>query len=197
MGLGESRLTLLDDGAGKYSMSSETRPKGIASIVYRGKISEQGNGYYADGRFVPVNYRRETKKGSEAKFTDARFNWNQGKLESSSSEGDKVFELKTGLNDPLSMQLVVMWDLINGNQPSEYSVFDGRKIKTFHVQSGEKEILKTALGDIETIKYTQQQPGKTRSTTFWFAPELNYIPVKVAQTKKGREVGRMELLSLE
>jgi len=40
-------------------------------------------------------------------------------------------------------------------------------------------------------------PGKTRITTFWFAPPLHYLPVRVMQQKDNKEVLRMEIRAVE
>lgn len=43
----------------------------------------------------------------------------------------------------------------------------------------------------------QYTPGKTRMTTFWVAPELQYLPVRITQEKKGKEELRMEIRAVE
>ena len=50
---------------------------------------------------------------------------------------------------------------------------------------------------MKTRRINQYTPGKTRMTTFWVAPELQYLLVRIVQEKNGKEEVRMDLRAVE
>ena len=60
------------------------------------------------------------------------------------------------------------------------------------------ESLQTPLGDIETIKVMNRNAsGGSRETTTWFAPTLDYLPIKIEHRKRGELVARLSLIRLK
>lgn len=99
--------------------------------------------------------------------------------------------------DPLSLNLQVMWDLQRGRVPGEYRLVDETELKSYQIKNEGEETLETPLGKLRAARISQSKPGKTRITTFWFAPELHFLPVRVEQKKDGKEVLRMEVRAID
>ncbi|MFT6639255.1 MAG: hypothetical protein ACJAUZ_000244 [Flavobacteriaceae bacterium] len=60
------------------------------------------------------------------------------------------------------------------------------------------ETLKTRLGDIETVRVINRNAtGGSRETTTWFAPSLDYLPVKIEHRKRGDLVARLSLIRMK
>lgn len=69
-----------------------------------------------------------------------------------------------------------------------------RKHYGFQVQG--EEILELPYGKVKTLKVLTIRQSKKRVTYTWFAPELNYILVRMQQFKEGDEQGDIRLSEL-
>ena len=67
------------------------------------------------------------------------------------------------------------------------------RIKTYQIRNQGEETLSTPLGELRTVRINQYTPGKTRMTTFWVAPDRQFLLVRIAQEKDGKEELRMEI----
>lgn len=61
----------------------------------------------------------------------------------------------------------------------------------------ENQVLSLPYGEVEAIKVGRVRDHNRRQTFFWFAPELNYVMVKMQQFKEGDEQATMSLKSLK
>ena len=61
-------------------------------------------------------------------------------------------ETKNGILDKLLSQFMIMIDLKLGNIPEKYIIADGGKIKEYAFKKIKDEIIKTPLGNFNTIK---------------------------------------------
>jgi hypothetical protein len=189
--IGESIMTLTDDGNGRYSMRSEVRPNALAALVISGYLSERVNGELREGIVYPQNYEQQRSGGRESKLSRLRFDWQQHSLQAQEDGEQVTLPLTAGVVDPLSLHLQVMQDLRRGRTPSQYTLVDDAQLKTYQVRFEGEETLKTPLGNLRTLRFNQSKPGASRVTLLWFAPSLNYLAVQIIQKKKGNEELRM------
>lgn len=88
-------------------------------------------------------------------------------------------------------------DLASGAETFKYRVVDEKGQEDeyrFEVLTTEK--LSLPYGEVEAIKVGRIRDNNRRQTFFWFAPELNYVMVKMQQFKEGDEQATMSLKSL-
>ncbi len=195
--LGEAVMTLAATGATGYRMSTEIRPNGLAALLVSGRLDESVSGEIREGEIWPDQYERRTETPRRTQIVQLRFDWTAGQVQARSDQEQARLQLAPGVLDPLSLNLRVMWDLQRGHLPDRYTLVDETELKTFQVRNEGEETLNTPLGSLRTLRVSHSKPGKTRITTFWFAPEMHYLPVRVAQEKKGKEELRMEIRAVE
>lgn len=195
--IGEAVMTLAAAGPGKYQMSSDVRPNGLVTLLVSGRIDEKASGDIRDGAVLPTVYERRTDTSKKSNTVQLRFDWAAGQIQARNDREQATLPLSSGVLDPLSLNLKVMWDLQRGHLPNQYTLVDKTKLKTYQIQNQGEEALDTPLGKLRTVRVQQSTSGKSRMTTFWFAPELRYLPVRVAQDKEGKEELRMEIRSVE
>ena len=83
-------------------------------------------------------------------------------------------------------------------QNTELPIFDTGRIKAVEFVRTGPETLKTRLGNIETIRVINRNAtGGSRETTTWFAPSLDYLPVKIEHRKRGDLVARLSLIRMK
>jgi hypothetical protein len=195
--VGEAVVTLTATSAGAYRMTSDVRPNGLVTLLASGRIHEQVSGEIHEGAIQPRQYERLLDTGRKSDHMQLRFDWSTGQVQSRHNADQATLPLAPGVMDPLSLQLVVMADLRRGQTPSQYSLVDRNEIKTYQIRNQGREVLETPLGKLNTVLISQYTPGKTRMTTFWVAPDLHYLPVRIMQEKKGKEDLRMEIRAVE
>ena len=195
--LGEAVMILAPSGSAGYRMSTEVRPNGLAALLASGQLDESASGQIREGQVWPDQYERRTETRRRTQTVRLSFDWPAGQVQARSDQDQAQLRLAPGVLDPLSLNLRVMWDLQRGRLPDRYTLVDETELKTFRIRNEGEETLNTPLGVLRTMRVSHSKPGKTRITTFWFAPELHYLPVRVAQEKKGKEELRMEIRSVE
>ena len=98
----------------------------------------------------------------------------------------QIFKRDAHLNN-LTAQIKLQSDLINKAQLLRYAVIRKGKIKLLNYTIMGEEFLKTELGVISTIKLKRIRQTSNRETFLWFAPQWNYLLVKLEQKEKGGE----------
>jgi hypothetical protein len=195
--IGEAVVTLSAAGTDAYRMSSDVRPNGLVALFAAGRIREQASGAIRDGAIRPSQYERLLDTGGKSNHMELRFDWPAGQVQARHNADRATLPLAPGVVDPLSLQLVVMADLRRGRTPGQYSLVEKTQIKTYQIRNQGEETLETPLGSLRAVRINQYTPGKTRMTTFWVAPELQYLLVRIAQEKDGKEDLRLEIRAVE
>lgn len=195
--IGEAVIALTAPDQSTYQMTSKVRPNGLAALLVSGQIDEEVIGEIGDDAPRPIRYERQVKTPKKEQTVRLRFDWAAQRLEASDNERRATLPLSLGVVDPLSLYLQVMWDLQRGRAPSQYTLADETELKAYQIQKEGEETLETTIGRLHTVRISQSKPGKTRITTFWFAPKLDYLPVRVLQQKSGKEILRMEIRAVE
>jgi hypothetical protein len=195
--LGEAVMTLAPNGSAGYRMSTEVRPNGLAALIVSGQLDENVSGEIHEGQLWPDQYERRTETRRRTQTVQLKFDWPAGQVQARDNEERARLPVTPGMLDPLSLNLRVMWDLQSGRLPDRYTLVDETKIRTFQIRNEGEETLDTPLGALRALRVSHSRPGRTRITTFWFAPDLHYLPVRVAQESKGKEQLRMEIRAVE
>ena len=144
---------------------------------------------------MDYRYRQDDER---RRSVDAAFDWEARSLTFQKRGEEKTETFDDPVIDRLSVTLYVMNALRNGFDRLELQVFDNGEIKTVEFINEGTELLKTRLGELETIKVMNRKVGgSSRSTTTWFAPSLDYIPAKIEQVKRDELVARLSLTKLE
>lgn len=195
--VGEAIITLSAPKPGAYRMSADARPNRLAAILASSRVHEQVSGELQEGAIRPRDYERQLEAAKKSEHMQLTFDWAAGQLQARNNAERATLPLTPGVVDPLSLQLMVMRDLRSGRLPDHYSLVDKTEIKTYQIRNLGQETLNTSLGKLKTTRINQFTPGKTRMTTFWVAPDLHYLLVRISQEKRGKEELRMEIRSVD
>lgn len=140
---------------------------------------------WQDGQIVPQRYRY-TLEGfairNRSRAID--FNWPAEAINGSFDGNTFSHETEAGALDPLSFQLQLIQDLKAGKREMLYAVIDrgGYDYDRFAVIG--EETVDSALGQVDTVKVEKVRgEGSKRETLMWFAPELDYLLIRLVQTE--------------
>ncbi len=180
IGVMERRFTHNKDGSGTFE--SNGKLTGLAALFRKDKITESSRWETSDGQLRPVTYNYVRSGGDKEKAEQHLFDWKSHKVSSTTTkEGKKEQDLKTGLLDKLLYQLAMM-EIKDPEAGLSYDLIDGTSLKNYQFEFKGEETLTTPMGKLKTLKFqrkrSNEESGK-RSTALWCAPSLHYLPVRV------------------
>ncbi len=178
----ERKLEQTDDGS--FILRTKSYTTGFWALFIKDNINEESRFAMVDGKVIPKSYHYTRKK--KGKFMEERvvYDSDKGTILSTSADGKQSFPFTGGESDKLLYQFRIRealrgWE--RGESELQFSVVHRKQLRLYQFRVGEKlEELNTPLGKIEAVRVERINEGK-RKTTLWFAPELDYLPVKIVQ----------------
>jgi len=169
---------------GNYTFRSESKTTGFIALLKKVLIIEESTWKLVDSYFTPLNYTYHHIKGKKERDAEIKFDWDRQQITNRVNESTWTMQTQIGIQDKLLYQLTVMSDLKSEQIPENYAVADGGKIKQYTFVRIADEILKTPLGEFNTIKLRMHKSNRKQETFLWCAYDLNFLPIKVTSTEK-------------
>ncbi len=156
---------------------STTTPEGFASLLISETATETSNILISRNKIKPSLYRLVKNKKGKIEQHQIDFNWQTGQLKNSYLKTTEL--LKDNTQDLLSFQLNIMLDLQRHKTSMQYRIATKKHTRDYNLNVIKKETIDTGLGEFEVIKLQSElTEGKSRFT-FWAAPALEYLPIKI------------------
>jgi len=171
---------------GEYLYEVHTKTHGLARIVRPGTALETSNFALIDGKIRPIRYQLDDGTKKVENDTDIRFDWEACVAHSNYKGEAKDIPIKPGILDRLSADIIVIMGLRAGHDPGSYEITDRNSVRTYAFEALGEETMKVPAGEFRTLKFKRQRPGSTRSTLIWYAPDMDYLPVRIEQQKHGK-----------
>lgn len=194
MQLGTTELTLARHEHG-WRFRSVTEAQGVFSLLMSGPSTEETILAAHEGGLRPLRYRH-TEPDEDDNFAVA-FDWAAGEARVERADGADVVPLTAGAHDPFSALLAVIQAVAGGAESVRLPGIDDDGERTelrFAVRARER--IEVPLGRYDTVRVHRVRDDK-RATITWIAPELDWLPVRMEQRKKGDLVARAELSALD
>ncbi len=199
---GNATLTLEQSEGDLWTYQLKTQPTGVFKLTGKGNITETSVLRFVEApegglllRTDSYSYRQDNER---RRAVDAAFDWNNGVLGwSRRGETNTASLTEQPVMDRLSVTLAVMSALRQDIDSSDYLVFDNGRLKNVVFEVEGVERLETSIGELDTLRVLRRNvDGSSRTTVTWFAPTLDFVPVKIEQLKRGELVARLTLKSL-
>ena len=87
----------------------------------------------------------------------------------------------------LSYQVQLQQDLIDGVEALRYQVISRGRLKEYRFERVSEELLNTPMGDIRALRVNRIREDNERETSLWFAPDMEYLLVKLWQREEDGE----------
>jgi hypothetical protein len=184
--LGEAVVDYRQLGPERYRYSSFTRPLGLASLVVRSEIKEVSEGRITQNGFRPDRYEYD-RTGRKAREAELRFDWKQMQVINNTSGEPWKMAIPRDTLDRMASQLQLMYDLANQEEDLTYRIADGGRIKEYTLRTAGRETLQTPYGRLDTVKIVRITDDGQRTTTFWCAPALGYLPIRIDHREKDED----------
>ncbi len=178
---GSATRTLKKSG-NTWQYDVNARVAGMASAVQSSTFTINGN------NVRPSQASTTYKLLGVGRTHKLDFNPNGKKVSSSYKGKTTTMDMTQQAFDDLSLEVQIRQDLLNGKFSGNYYMAKKNKIeKTPFKKSGNTKITVPA-GTFDTVRVDRIHDDNGRSTSFWLAPSLNYLPIKVSQINDGKKM---------
>jgi hypothetical protein len=179
-GLGTGTEVLESDGK-SYSIVSQTHPTGIAALIPKARIRRESRGMITSQGLRPQQFLEQRGKDEPAV---AKFDWEK-KLITFEREGKAQSEALPNITyDRLCIAYNFAFRQPQGDD-FQFSMTDGKRLSEYRYVLVGKEILKTPMGEVQTVHWTKQREKETdRGADLWLATDQYFLPVRIVFTDK-------------
>jgi len=194
-GNGLRKLEKLADNLYRYSYTTD-----IEWLIFDDKRSEEAIITLANNRVIPTHYKYFREGTGRDKFYEWSYDINNKTAKNIKDDKTINVEFPDNIQDSLSYHLQHRINLIKNptQQSYRYSVIksSGDIREYVYEYVGEEELM-LPYGLVKTIKLKREVTKKEKVTYAWFAPSLNYLLVRLYQSKDGTEQFEAQLTSFE
>ncbi len=163
-----------------YRISSEARPSGMLKLIKPGSIVRDSKGVITKTGLQP---HRFSDQRNEKLPSIAIFDWKNNLLTLQRKGKEDQAPLPSGTQDRLSLSYNFMFSPLTKNYIDTHET-DGRDLTSARY-TVDKEILKTPLGELETVVLTKQlEKNNQLDRKIWLATDYHMLPVRIIATEK-------------
>jgi hypothetical protein len=199
-GIGAGTITFdfaHDAASGRYIYETHASPTALARLFVSKAALERSVMEIDAAGTRPIEWQLDDGKPGKEKDGELRFDWSRNAV-TGSVEGEAVdLALVPGTQDRSSIQIAVTTALLRGAEPGTVALIDDNRVERYTYTKKEQTVIDSALGKIDTVVYeSAREGGSSRTSRFWMAPSLEFLPVRAEQIRKGKVETVMELQSL-
>ncbi len=153
----------------------------FASITETSEFQIKGD------EFVPLEYQYHRSGIGRKRDAILSFDWDNNTVLNNVQNKPWSMDVPQGALDKLLYQFKLREDLLaayHKGQPwpvLNYVIADGGRLKNYEFEVIGEEQIETPIGTIKTIKATRVRDSRDRESTFWLAPDYDFLLVKFQQ----------------
>lgn len=189
-----NEITLLPpDASGRIEYRSVSNARGVAKVVKGDPIVEYTAFEEFDGKFHPIEYHYLFNESGSKR--NAWITFDRENLVAKSLYKTEIVELDIESRhvDRMLESLVFRADLMAGTVADTYSYVERNSLREAAYEKLGAESIKTKAGSFDTVKYRRRRVGSSRSAIIWFAPEFEYLPVRMQHFDGDKRTGTVNL----
>jgi hypothetical protein len=177
-----NRLVIRSEGSGTEGLG---RFLGVSE-------TETVEGRLDEGRFQPEKFSHHSRIAGIDDAWTARYDWPRNAVMITKAKHTVSLNLGEGALDDLSLKLEIRRRLRDKDPDLALFKVDDDEIKPHLYRLLDPEKLETSLGCLQTIPVERvRSDDRTRFSRTWYAPDLDYVVVRMERGKTGGP--RMEL----
>ena len=190
--------TQLSKNGNTYSFELMTEPTGFWKVITKGLIIERSTFSIEDNQLKTYDYELIDTIRKKSRESKSVFNWNNSMITGYYKDREINIALEDNTLSRIVLQLQIMYNQEKQIVSNDYQVLDKDALKKVSIIS-EHLFTETSVpfGTFQTIKISHQSENSERLNSLWLAPELNFIPIKISQSVKGKINFEANLTQLE
>lgn len=159
-----------------------------ASVGKLASAKQTANFVNANGAILPVSALTQYKILGAGRTTTLNFNNAKKQLVTNYKGQNKVIALPQPAYDDLSLEIQIREDLKAGKFRGNYYMADRNTVEAVPFKKSAVTRITVPAGTFDVVRIDRVHDDKDRQTSFWLAPKLDYLPVKVVQNNDGRKM---------
>jgi hypothetical protein len=169
--------------------------KGLARLL-RAASKDSASGRLDGDAILSAEFQHESRVAGRTDRWTARFDWGAGRVLTEHEEGQSDLPLEPGTVDPLGLTMALQYRV--SKQQSEWvqAVVEEDEIDRHLYRAAPPEKFQTALGCLEAIGVERVRENSKRYSTVWFAPELDFVTIRMLHGKRGSHEFEMRIREL-
>ena len=174
----------LKNNNGTYSYTLKTEPTGFWKLIANGSINESSQFEIIDGEIKSINYRLNDTIRRNPRESVVDFDWSKKTIQGFYKDRMIDFNIERRILTRILLQIEIMHQKQRNNLEDSYLIIDKDEIKEIEItssNSGKK--ISVPFGSYEVVEVSHRSKNSNRINTFWLAPDLDFIPVKLEQTE--------------
>lgn len=184
-GFKASRVVSLERTGSDYILRSTTKLKGFARLSGFGPVYEVSRFEMHDGVIRPLLYTVGDGQNKHKRDIRIEFDWTSGLSRGFAKNKEQAFPLKSGMQDPLTFELMARLEFSRGQRAPHYLVHEGDRIRDYLFIEQESETLEIAGQSVVTTRFFIDR-GSSRELYYWFASKPHFTAIQLRQEHKGK-----------
>ncbi|WP_230661496.1 DUF3108 domain-containing protein [Psychrobacter sp. I-STPA10] len=124
------------------------------------------------------------------------FNPTAKKVTSTYRGKTNTFSAPNGAFDDLSLEVQIREDLLNGRFSGTYYMAKKDKVEKTQFKKVGTYNITVPAGTYQTVRIDRIHDDSDRASSFWLAPSLDYLPIKITQLNDGKKM-EMQLTGVQ
>ena len=174
----------LKNNNGTYIYTLKTEPTGFWKLIANGSINESSQFEIVDGEIRSINYRLNDTIRRNPRESVVDFDWSKKTIQGFYKDRMIDFYIERRILTRILLQIEIMHQKQRNNLEDSYLIIDKDEIKEIEItssNSGKK--ISVPFGSYEVFEVSHRSKNSNRINTFWLAPDLDFIPLKLEQTE--------------
>ncbi len=162
-----------------YRYETSLSPRGVASWIRSGAISERTTLADTDETVLPLDYSSLDTIARPQRDTRYLFDQESDRVTGQYKTHPVDVPMRPGGHNRISAQVAIMLALKSKNRISGFPIFDRGRWKDYEFEISGEETIKTPSGRFETVEIRYTSADGVKSWSLYCAASLNYLPVMI------------------
>jgi hypothetical protein len=189
--IGEVHVSLSRNDQGVWHYDTETVATARMARILGASAEESAYFVWHGDRIQMLTYRQVTRAATRERFWQHELDWEENVSNTHTYEGDHVIELEPDIVDPLTLRLqlaVLLADPDQRRTDHEFRVLERDEIENQQFLFRSNEIVTVPAGCFEAVRMKRfRREGSSRNYDSWHGESFHWMPLRILQTKDGRE----------
>ncbi|WP_315042453.1 DUF3108 domain-containing protein [Faucicola mancuniensis] len=142
----------------------------------------------SNGNITPIKSATQYKILGVGRTSSLSFNNAKKQYVSTYKGTSKTVSMPKTAYDDLSLEMQIREDLKVGKFRGSYPMAERDKVDNVTFTKSATTKITVPAGTYDVVKIDRVHDDKSRQTSFWLAPSLDYLPVKMVQTNDGKKM---------
>lgn len=169
-----------------FVATSKITPSGLANVFLNGYVEETSWFDVNERGIVPERYKSIDTLTKDKKEMSFEFDWDHKEASGNIAEAQYVIPLPGPVQDRVSIQFELMYELLNGQPADHYIMMNEEELRPIFVSNIGTKSVKVPYGKFTAVGIQHRNEDSSRVSTLWCVEELGYLPVIIEQYRDGK-----------